>query len=204
MQDRLASALYGILLFNDYAKGRAMPARENLKQLSAWVHPTTKTEFVTLAKANDHTESSMLKLLINAFLKKNPSLETTPTESIATDAKLTFWLGSREKKSIEDLAQQRGLKPSPYMRGLVRAHISNRPSFSDQELVALKEANRQLAAIGKNINQIARALNTSLDNAHLARAQELDQIRELVDNHRKAVANMVRENLKSWSIGDGS
>lgn len=183
-----------------------MTKRENLARLVAWVDLQTKRDFAALAKSNSHTESSLLKVLVNAFLKKNPVIqEQAETEADSgNDAKFTFWTGTATKAELTKRAAARGLKPSVYMRSLVRSHLTNQPSFTDAELAELKEANRQLAAIGKNINQIAKALNTSLDNAHMARAQELEEVRQYVDHQRHVVTNLVRENMKAWRVEHGN
>lgn len=51
-----------------------------------------------------------------------------------------------------------------------------------------------------NINQIARALNTSLDNAHMARAKEIEQIRPYVIECRELVRALIRANVAGWGI----
>nr|WP_254218464.1 plasmid mobilization relaxosome protein MobC [Burkholderia multivorans] len=68
---------------------------------------------------------------------------------------------------------------------------------------ALREATAQLSAVGRNVNQIARALNTSLDEAHQAQALNFEHLKRLIDLERERVKAVIRANLKSWGVTDG-
>lgn len=177
-------------------------SKEKLKQLTAWVEPDIDEAFAKAATINNKSKSSLLKLLVFNFLKRNPvenvndDLKTTGVR----ERRITVRFTVAEEHELNKRANTKDTTKSRYLASLFRVHISHAPYFSDLELQALREANRQLAAIGKNVNQIAKALNMSLDNAHLARAESLDEIRHAVEQHRQFIGNFVRENMKAWGI----
>ena len=178
-------------------------ARSKLKQISGFVDPDTKAAFTAAAAANGHSESSLVNVLVNFFLKKNPvAAEALPLVSHVKERRLGFRLTSAEQTELKNRAATRGMKPAQYIRHMFRAHITKSPHFYDDDLTELREANRQLAAIGKNINQIVKALNKSLDNAHLAYAIDLTEMRRTIEDHRQTIVTLVRENMRSWGVED--
>ncbi|HDR9053163.1 TPA: plasmid mobilization relaxosome protein MobC [Burkholderia vietnamiensis] len=69
----------------------------------------------------------------------------------------------------------------------------------DQEVAALETSNYQLAAIGRNLNQLARALNANPAlSAQRGRLIVIDALRREIDAHLKAVHDMQRANLERW------
>jgi len=78
--------------------------------------------------------------------------------------------------------------------------VYEQPRFSDVEINALHQAAGQLAAVGRNINQIARALNTSLDEAHRATALDFEHLKKMIDEQRAYVNDLVRSNMRSWGV----
>jgi hypothetical protein len=176
-----------------------------LKRISAWVEKELKEAFVKAAKAHGNTESGLLGLLVGTFLKRNPALpdQSADDECETKTDRVTVRFTRNEGRELHRLASARGLKRSAYLGGLFRAQATREPYFSEDEIGALREANRQLAAIGRNVNQIAKALNTSLDQADIAKAFEYGQMKALLDEHRQEVKALIRANLKSWGVADG-
>jgi hypothetical protein len=179
-------------------------AMATLKRVSAWVEMELKEAFVSAAKAQGNTESGLLGLLIGTFLKRNPALPEQAAEDGETKTdRVTVRFTKAEGRDLQRLASARGLKRSAYLGGLFRAHVTREPYFAEEEIGALREANRQLSAIGRNVNQIAKALNTSLDDTDMAKAVEYQKMKVLLDSHRQEVKALIRANLKSWGVSDG-
>ena len=51
------------------------------------------------------------------------------------------------------------MRPATYASGLLRAHVRQLSPLPKEELLALKRSIVELAAIGRNINQIGKATN---------------------------------------------
>lgn len=177
----------------------------NQARISGWVETEVKAQFIARAKANDMSESGLVGLLVKTFLNNNPDeSHDAPTDDARKTERQWFRLNPAERALLKARAKQRHMRPATYARATMRAHLYSAPQFDDEELACLRDANRQLASLGRNINQIARALNTSLDNAHLAQAVNFSQLRAALEDHRKVVMDLVKANMDSWEVGNGS
>ena len=168
--------------------------------IKARVDMETKAAFQAAAARQGTSEARLLHLLVSTFLRSN-ALDADPVA--ATELKnerFSFRLHAKLKQDLSKRAVKQGMSPSSYLVGMIRAHLSQKSYFTEPELVALKDSNYQLSRIGSNINQIARALNTSLDNAHMARAKEIEQIRPHVMECRELVRALILANVAGWGI----
>lgn len=64
-----------------------------------------------------------------------------------------------EREAFKRLAVSLGQNPSRVLRRLIREAITGGPDLFDDGLAELRAAHRQLAAVGRNVNQLARAAN---------------------------------------------
>ena len=64
-----------------------------------------------------------------------------------------------EYAGLQQLAAALGQAPSRVLRRLLREALTGRPDYFKDELVDLRGAVRELAKIGGNLNQLARAAN---------------------------------------------
>lgn len=183
------------------ARNVATPGRrKRLKQISAWVDPDLKEAFHLTATENNTSESALLNRILLTFLRRNPvdGGRIDAGENNIRRKRVTIRLTVHEEAELAKRATALAMSRSRYLASLFRTHISSAPYFSDEEINILKELARQMAGIGRNINQIAKALNTSLDNAHLVQAVELKQVHELIMEEHKSVVALIRQNMSSW------
>lgn len=179
----------------------------DLKRISAWVDEATKEAFNHLARNQGNSESGLLGLLVKKVLSINsPALaeaeaDPEPADTDTMEDRVTVRFLPDEWRDLVDRARGRGVKRSAYLRNLFRSHVTQAPVFTDAEIDVLREANHQLASLGRNINQIAKALNTSLDDSDTAKAFEYEEMKVLIDSHRETVKALIRANLRSWGPG---
>jgi hypothetical protein len=68
---------------------------------------------------------------------------------------------------LKDEANKRaeiyGIKRAQWIRNLIQANLTKEPVLLDASINELRTANRELAAIGRNINQLTKALNRSIE-----------------------------------------
>ena len=64
-----------------------------------------------------------------------------------------------EAAALKALAENLGQSPSRIIRRLIREAITGGPDYFKDELVELSRMSRELAAIGRNLNQLSRAAN---------------------------------------------
>lgn len=104
-----------------------------------------------------------------------------------------------EYEAVSRTAGHMGFTLSRFLVAMVRAQITGDPQLGERELAALEASNYQLAAIGRNLNQIARALNAQpVAAAQPHRLALVDALRGEIDAHLKAVHAMQRANLARW------
>ena len=82
---------------------------------------------------------------------------------------------------------------SPNRRALyiLAEYIEQHPILTDNEITALYQSNVQLGAIGRNINQIARHLNTG-EGASLTQRQ-LAELEQIITEHVKRVGIIIQK-----------
>ena len=151
MQDSLAAALVT----------RSLPmAAEAFVQCR--VTPEMKTLLRVLAEREQITESALVRQLLEVMLRTSaregfPKLEAL--EKVSRDARLSIRLAPDDRILLCDRATARGMPSATYVSVLVRSHLRNLAPLPKEELLALKRSVAELGAIGRNLNQIARAAN---------------------------------------------
>jgi hypothetical protein len=79
-----------------------------------------------------------------------------------------------------------------WISALVQSHVASTPVLTEAELLAVEAANRELGAIRRNINQIARALNEAHFQTERVRLDRLAELSEKIDSMRAANRGLVR------------
>jgi hypothetical protein len=183
--------------------------------IGAAVDNETKQVFNAIARSRSWTASRLAGVLITDFIKAQQSgtIYTPESTQLPAAAVLPVHVGAKTEQvfvrlepyyyaELERLAAERRWHRSSYLANLLYAHIDKRPVLCQDEVNAVRQVARQLADIGRNVNQIARKLNTSLDHAHVAAAYDFDLLRMLLDVETVAVKELVQANLRNWGVAD--
>lgn len=144
-------------------------------------------------------------MLVSQSLNGLPAIlaVTTATGLVDTDAphrRLEIRLTAGEYEVLRDLADAAGFSLNRWIVAMIRAQLTATPQFAEAELAALAVSNTQLAAIGRNLNQIARALNTH-ERVEPYRFKLLETLKTEVDEHLDTVTGVIRANLDRWGRG---
>jgi len=130
--------------------------------------------------------------------------ELTPPKAPPLRAeRVTVRLSLDEMSAIQPFADEFG-SVREWMVALVRSRIRpDEPQFANREVRALYESNRELWAIGRNINQIAHAMNADMVQAgrlgtSKARVDELEGLKALIDRHTSKVMAMANASVDRW------
>ena len=103
---------------------------------------------------------------------------------------------------LEARAAARDMRPATYVSALTRSHLRQLSPLPKDELIALRRSISELAAIGRNLNQIARSANEGGRLPSSAREDFRAMLRvceALRDNTRA----LLKVNLASWESGYG-
>jgi predicted DNA binding CopG/RHH family protein len=167
------------------------------------VTPEVKTLLRVLAEREQITESALVRQLLEVVLRRSaiegfPKLEALEKES--RDARLTVRLAPEDRMLLCERATARGMRSATYVSVLVRAHLRNLTPLPNEELTALKRSVAELGAIGRNLNQIARAANHGGKPNGPGRGdlQAMLKVAEALRDHVKA---LIRANQSSWEHG---
>lgn len=105
-----------------------------------------------------------------------------------------------EHAQVTALAGEQGFSPTKWVVALVRAHLTKQSQFGQSELERLAQSNQQLLALGRNLNQIAKALNSSPQHAGSVPVELLTALRTTIHTHTQTVSMIMRANVERWSI----
>lgn len=175
----------------------------------------TKSRVKALAEREGLSESAWIKrLIVRELHASNRSTAdafdaTLPASEVdgggakgKAGTRVYVRLRSDDRLLLEARAEARGMKAATYVSVLTRCHLRRLTPLAKDELLALRRSIGELAALGRNINQIARVANEggrlpmSVQEEFLAMLKICGAMRD----HTKA---LLKKNLHSWKSGYG-
>jgi hypothetical protein len=176
-------------------------ARESL--IRCRVSNEVKGLLQTIALRRQITESALVRQLIEATVQMAtvPKVadDVAPT-SVVRDARLYIRLAPEDRILLSGRATARGMPSATYVSVLVRSHLRALAPLPKEELLALKRSVAELGAIGRQLNQIARAVNQSGKPAGPGR-EDLKATLRVAEGLRDHVKALLRANQASWEQG---
>jgi hypothetical protein len=171
--------------------------------ISARVTAVTKARFVTLARGQGLSESALLKRLINAAVLASEVVESeiiAPTEKLPASGKISVRLRPDDHLLLRERARARCVPTGTYVSFLIRSHLRVLAPLLPVELAALKSSLAELSAIGRNLNQIAHALNRG-EHPFGPSASDLTALLRALAGLRDHIKGVITTNLTSWDLG---
>lgn len=170
-------------------------------RLTTWVNRETKTRFEAIARHQGVSDSALLKRLIDSMLQAGNT-----TNGVAADdrtcrvSRLSIRLRPDDQILLRERAAARGMPAATYVSVLTRAHLRSLSPLPKEELLALRRTVSDLGAIGRNLNQIARAANQG-ERAIGPSREDLRAILRVCKGLRDHVKRLLSANIKSWEQG---
>lgn len=171
--------------------------------IAARVTSETKARFRALAERQQLTESVLLKRTIDLMLLSVGTAGSEvpgPIEHGACRSRICIRLRSGDQLLLHERASARQMATATYVSVLVRAHLRALPPLPKDELIVLKRSVAELGAIGRNLNQIARAANQGGRVAG-PRNEDLRAMLKVCEGLRDHVKALIRANTASWENG---
>ena len=171
--------------------------------IAARVSSRTKDLLRMLAQRQQISESALLKRVLETMLDAVDEPDVGDDERVQQTqraARLYVRLYPDDRGLLAERARGRGMAPATYIAVLVRAHLRQLTPIPRDELQALKRSVAELSAIGRNLNQIARAAHQGAAVAGPRREEVMTMLRicEALRDHFKA---MLTANARSWEVG---
>jgi hypothetical protein len=167
------------------------------------VTPEMKTLVRALAEREQITESALVKQLLQVVLRTAalqgfPDLEALDRPN--REARLYVRLEAEDRQLLAGRATQRAMPSATYVSLLVRSHLRGVAPLPKEELLALRHSITELKAVGRNLNQIAKALNRNPRGAVPGR-QEVNAMLKVAEGLRDHFKALLRANEKCWLQG---
>ena len=184
--------------------------------LKARVSPGVKDQVKAVAERKLLTEAAWLRRLVIREIRSDRGTETEERETHrangvrkpsqaarrfgACGPPMLVRLRHDDRLLLDARADARGMRPATYASVLLRAHLRQLSPMPKAELLALKRCIGELAAIGRNINQIAKAANEGrrLPSSVREEFRAMFKICEALRDNTKA---LLKANEMSWSTG---
>lgn len=158
----------------------------------------TKKAWSQFCRANSLSEADMLRKMIERV-----TVGITLSEGSGFDeprsGKVTMRFTERERREILERAKQEGFpNRTNWATAVILASLHREPVLNDREVGILRKSNRELAAIGRNLNQIARALNIEFRDSDKLKLDGIEKLAERIEQHKDLVADLLTRNMSRW------
>jgi len=190
--------------------GRVLPLKElcmsQFALIACRVPSETKARVHQLAEREGITESTLLRQLLDVVLRTSgldalPAMP--PPERVIRDARLNVRLEPEDLRLLKERADARGLAAATYLSYLTRSHLRGTAPLPKAEYTLLKQSVEELAAVGRNLNQMARAMNQGGFSEVPGRAEVATMLR-LAEALRQHFRGLLEANNRSWRAEDGA
>ena len=177
------------------------------------VSPTEQKQFQDLAEAAGKKPGTLLRELVQAHIAGGvvPMRDTGPAKKIAPAAnaeleRFELRLAAFMKTEVKRRARTEEMSSSEWVAALIQTVLMDEPVLTDREIEIISHANRQLAALGRNLNQIARSMNRA-ELTHLPLSREdiltlhgISELKSQIRKLRENVLSLVRARNRAWGV----
>lgn len=167
------------------------------------VTPEFKERFRALASRAGRTESGQLKWLLETHLTTPDERIVAETDDVASvrDARVWVRLSAGDRRLLRERSRARQMRAATYVAVLVHAHLLDAEPLPTAELAALKRAIAELSAIGRNLNQFVRAVQSGARSPGFTTKEGIALIR-VCEHLRDRTKELVDANAASWRGGE--
>ncbi|MFN9475109.1 plasmid mobilization relaxosome protein MobC [Acidovorax sp.] len=182
--------------------------KEETEVLTVRVPAGTKQKLAAAAHARGTKPAPLVNAMLLALLNDDQA-EAHRIEPIAgqmTMCRSEFWIPEFLRVALLRRAKEEGFKPARWVSLLVQANLMAGGVLTDDELFTVKESNRELAAIGRNINQIAKAINEevamgrSLSASGQVKMELIGKLQDRIECNRTAIDDLVIHRNQAWRV----
>lgn len=122
-----------------------------------------KQLWLDYCKAHGTTPSAAFRLIVAKLTSKGVLLPAlVEAEGKAKKRRVGVRLTKAEIAKAGAIAQREGFSPSRWIVALINARLDGTPQLGQRELETLARLNMQMLAIGRNLNQLAKAANAGV------------------------------------------
>ncbi len=128
-----------------------------------------------------------------------PRIRVSPRGERAT-ARMELNLTSSELAALKKMAGHEGYLPTKWLVAMIHTKLTGQPHVGQPELERLTRSNQQLLALGRNLNQIAKVLNTTPQNRAAFRVEVITELSRVIRAHTEKVSDILRGTVERWHL----
>ena len=168
------------------------------------VPPETKKQLQEAARQlyGRANASLLVRSLITCHLSKSEATTSPLTVADAGDTvRVELRLPRAALNQINDLAEGRFSARNYYLTSVILAHLGQ-PQLHGDEIEILRRSNYELAKVGTNLNQVAKAFNTLVkmrgDEKLPEVGKKIASLRREITEHTGKVLRVLRAGTTVW------
>ncbi|MDW2116336.1 plasmid mobilization relaxosome protein MobC [Vibrio sp. 1731] len=170
-----------------------------MAQTKAQLTEQEKTAWKQFCDDNGTTESKMIRMMIGKVARGVLESETDFQKQPKTN-QVNIRLSTSDQQKLTKKAKLEGYpNRTKWTTAVVLRALHQEPVLSEQEIAALRESNRELAAIGRNLNQIARTLNIEFREGDRLKLEAVEALTARIEQHKDSVATLINKNMNRWN-----
>ncbi len=106
-----------------------------------------------------------------------------------------------ELEALRQVSERHDCSIQFWIVALVRAALTNGTAVGGAELQALGQSNYQLAAMGRNLNQVVHHINADpAKNLHRVTERSIERLTSAFEKHRQLVHAVIAANTQRWLL----
>ncbi|NVM77474.1 hypothetical protein FHW83_003292 [Duganella sp. SG902] len=156
-----------------------------------------KAPWLAYCRATGENPSSLFRQLVAQLLADAIDV-TTPEPVAAGKTRKEVRLTPDEQQHVAAAALHAGVSEVRWISALIRAHMSAQVQLGPLETEALGRSNLALLAIGRNLNQLVRAVHMGEVMLPTELTAVLAALRVQLSSHVEEVAAILSANLNRW------
>ena len=177
----------------------------DMPRAAALINKEEKDALVLFLQEMKISEAEFLRRLIRQVLgdRIGTSKEKKPLDIKDAGNKFTLRMAGSEIRAIEERADNEGFTyRTSWAVSVLRQALSSAPIFTKDEIKAIRESNRELAAIGRNLNQVAHAINIDQRHEDQLTPELFNSLRDHLVEHRERVSRLLDLSLNRWGVSN--
>lgn len=115
-------------------------------------------------------------------------------------SRIELRLSQSERATVTKLAKAAGITEAQWLVALLRAVLLRGVLAPSEELEALKRSTYELAAIGKNLNQLVKQVHADPKQLQRLPAAQIELLSQTISAHRKQVDVLIDRTLERWAL----
>ena len=151
-------------------------------------------------RKTNNTSSKIIRDFIQNTLNHHPLAALDKVTKTPKSNKITIRFSQSEYDKIIQRVSLEGYNtPTHWVRSLVFYALHHEAVLTDKEIQALDNLSYQLWTIGRNLNQITKALNHDVNQHHKLKTNLLTELKTLVTHAQQQSSELIAQNKNRFS-----